>query len=56
MSNDDLTRWQSNKTACHRKPARSNPNLMIYLHAFRRHWLLALGLGLLCAAIAAPAV
>jgi len=36
------------------EPAR--PDLTIYLHAMRRHWLMALGIGLLCAAIAGPAV
>jgi polysaccharide biosynthesis transport protein len=28
----------------------------VYLHAFRRHWLLSLGIGLACAAVAFPAV
>ena len=32
------------------------PDLTIYLHALRRHWLLSLGIGLLCAAIIGPAV
>lgn len=32
------------------------PDLTAYLHAFRRNWLLALGLGLLFAALAGPAV
>jgi len=34
----------------------AKPDMMIYLHAIRRHWLMALGIGLLCAAIAGPAV
>ena len=34
----------------------AKPDLAIYLHAIRRHWLMALGIGLLCAAIAGPAV
>ncbi|MEN6405452.1 MAG: AAA family ATPase [Thermoguttaceae bacterium] len=29
---------------------------MLYVHAFRRHWLMAVGIGMLCAAIAGPAV
>jgi capsular exopolysaccharide synthesis family protein len=32
------------------------PNLMAFVHALRRHWVMATGLGLLCAAIAGPAV
>jgi len=37
------------------QPAASTvPDLMVYLHAFRRHWLAALGIGLLCAAILGP--
>ncbi|MFZ1933563.1 MAG: P-loop NTPase [Thermoguttaceae bacterium] len=35
-------------------PAASD--LSTYFHAMRRHWLLALGIGVLCAAIAGPAV
>ena len=31
-------------------------DLMAYLHAFRRHWLMALGIGLLCTAVVGPAV
>ena len=39
------------------QPAESTaPDLMVYLHAFRRHWLMALGIGLLCAAILGPGV
>ena len=36
------------------KPA--GPDLTICVHAFRRHWLLSLGIGLLCAAIIGPVV
>ncbi len=36
--------------------AQAGPDLSIYLHAMRRHWLLALAIGLLCAAAAGPAV
>ena len=32
------------------------PDLMVYVHAFRRHWLMSLGLGLLCATLLGPAV
>jgi capsular exopolysaccharide synthesis family protein len=32
------------------------PDLMAYVHAVRRYWLMALGIGLLCAAVAGPAV
>ena len=35
-------------------PAAMDP--MAYLHALRRHWLMALGIGLLCMAVAGPAV
>ncbi len=39
------------------QPAAANgPNIMVYVHAIRRHWLMATGIGLLCAAIAGPAV
>jgi polysaccharide biosynthesis transport protein len=34
----------------------AGPDLSIYLHAVRRHWLLSLGIGLLCAAIVGPAL
>ena len=34
----------------------AGPDLTVYLHAVRRHWLLALAIGLLCAAIVGPAV
>ena len=34
----------------------AGPDVMVYLHAMRRHWLLALAIGLLCAAIIGPAV
>ncbi len=34
----------------------AGPELMVYVHAMRRHWLLALAIGLLCAAIVGPAV
>ena len=34
----------------------AGPDLTIYVHALRRHWLLSLGIGLLCAAILGPAV
>lgn len=37
-------------------PNPAGPNLTVYAHALRRHWLLALGIGLLCAAILGPAV
>lgn len=36
--------------------APSMPDPMVYVHAFRRHWLLSTGIGLLCAAIGGPAV
>ena len=36
--------------------APTGPDLMVYVHAFRRHWLMAVGIGLLCAAIVGPAV
>ena len=32
------------------------PDLAVYLHALRRHWLLSLGIGLLCAVILGPLV
>ena len=32
------------------------PDLMAYAHALRRHWFLAFGIGLFCAALAGPAV
>jgi capsular exopolysaccharide synthesis family protein len=32
------------------------PDLTTYAHALRRHWFLALGIGLFCAALAGPAV
>jgi capsular exopolysaccharide synthesis family protein len=35
-------------------PQPAGADLMVYVHAIRRHWLLALGIGLLCAAITAP--
>ena len=31
-------------------------DLMAYMHALRRHWLMALGIGLLCMAVVSPAV
>ena len=31
-------------------------DLMAYVHGLRRHWLMALGIGLLCAAAVGPAV
>lgn len=34
----------------------SIPDPMVYVHALRRHWLLSLGIGLLCAGIGGPAV
>src|SRR5450830_1275891 len=37
-------------------PPSTGSDLTMYLHALRRHWLMALGIGLLCAAIAGPAV
>ena len=37
-------------------PSAGEPDLTVYLHAVRRHWLLSLGIGLLCAGIAGPAV
>jgi capsular exopolysaccharide synthesis family protein len=36
--------------------APTGPELSVFLHAFRRHWLLALGIGLVCAVIAGPVV
>jgi polysaccharide biosynthesis transport protein len=36
--------------------APAQPDFMVYFHAFRRHWLLSAGIGLLCAAIVGPAV
>jgi polysaccharide biosynthesis transport protein len=36
--------------------AKSGPDVTIYVHALRRHWLLSLGIGLLCAVILGPAV
>lgn len=36
-------------------PNSPGPNLTVCVHALRRHWLMALGIGLLCAAIAGPA-
>ncbi len=39
------------------QPAAPNaPDLMVYVHAIRRYWLMAVGIGLLCAAVAGPAV
>ena len=32
------------------------PDLTAYVHAFRRHWFLVLGIGLFCAALVGPAV
>jgi len=47
----------SNSPALMQPPApASNSEVMVYVHAFRRHWLMAFGIGLLCAAIAGPAV
>ena len=47
----------NNSSALMQPPAQAgNPDVMVYVHAFRRHWLMALGIGLLCAAIAGPAV
>jgi len=37
-------------------PLSAGPNLTVYFHALRRRWLAVVGMGLLCAAIAAPAV
>jgi polysaccharide biosynthesis transport protein len=34
----------------------SGPDVMVFAHALRRHWLLSLGIGLLCAAILSPLV
>jgi capsular exopolysaccharide synthesis family protein len=39
------------------QPAQSAaPDMTVYLHGLRRHWLQALGFGILCAAIVGPAV
>jgi polysaccharide biosynthesis transport protein len=46
--------WDGGAPALLTKPA--GPDLTVYVHALRRHWLLAVGIGLLCAAVAGPAV
>lgn len=46
----------SNAPALLQPGAASMPDIMVYVHAFRRHWLLSVGIGLLCAAIIGPAV
>ena len=49
MGNGPTPPWRS-------RPQPVATDLMVYVHAFRRHWLMAVGIGLLCAAIAGPAV
>ncbi len=47
--------WSNTPTLM--QPAAPNmPDLMVYVHALRRHWLLSVGIGLLCASIVGPAV
>ena len=37
-------------------PAPGAPDIMVYVHAIRRYWLMAAGIGLLCGAAVGPAV
>ena len=46
----------SNAPALMQPAAPNKPDLMVYVHAIRRYWLMATGIGLLCAAVAGPAV
>lgn len=48
--------WNNSSALMQPLAQAGNPDVMVYVHAFRRHWLMALGIGLLCAAIAGPAV
>ena len=49
--------WSSAALAQPAEPSGpTGPDLTAYLHAFRRHWLMGVGIGLLCAAIVGPAV
>ncbi len=46
----------ANMAALAQPTTTAGSNIMVYLHAIRRHWLMAAGIGLLCAAIVGPAV
>ena len=46
----------SNASALMQPAAPTAPDLMVYVHAIRRYWLMSAGIGLLCAAVAGPAV
>ncbi len=48
--------WGNSSALMQPPVSAGNPEAMVFVHAFRRHWLMALGIGLLCAAIAGPAV
>ena len=45
----------SNTPALMQPAAQGAPDFMVYVHAIRRCWLMAAGIGLLCAAVAGPA-